>query len=294
MTSVAGRVVAQAKINLLLRVLGRELSGYHQIETVFLRLELGDVVTVRCGGTSRSLECDDSRLAVRGQVGPAAENLAHRAAVAYADAAGWPRGFRIDIEKHIPVGGGLGGGSADAGAVLRILDALAPQPLAPDKLRRVAFGLGADVPFLTAEMPMALGWGRGERLHAVRPLPERHIALAVLPFGVSTKDAYGWLDADRSGDLPLDATIQGEMLMAWDRVAAVMRNDLEAPVGERHPGIRRVIDAMKRRTPIAQLTGSGSTVFGVFESPVDLSFGSDAQVLWTRNAARVVPVERIG
>ena len=294
MSGVTGRLLAQAKLNLILRVLGKELSGYHQLETVFVRLELGDTVTVRCGGTSRSLECDESALQVRGQLGPPNENLAYRAAVAYADAAGWPRGFRIDIEKRIPVGGGLGGGSADAGAVLRILDALAPQPLPPDRFRRVAFALGADVQFLATEMPMALGWGRGERLHPLPALPVRDIALAIFPFGVMTKDAFGWLDADRHGDIPLDATIQSEMLMAWDRVAVVMRNDLETPVAQRHSPIRRVLDAIRKVTPVAQLTGSGSTVFGVFDAPTALSFGQDARVIWTRNAARVVPVERIG
>lgn len=294
MSGVTGRLIAQAKLNLILRVLGKELSGYHQLETVFVRLELGDTVTVRCGGTSRSIECDESALQVRGELGPPNENLAYRAAVAFAEAAGWPRGFRIDIEKRIPVGGGLGGGSADAGAVLRILNALAPQPLSSDRFRRVAFGLGADVPFLATEMPMALGWGRGERLHALPALPARDIALAIFPFGVLTKDAFGWLDADRHGDIPLDATIQGEMLMAWDRVAVVMRNDLEAPVAQRNPPIRRVLEVMRKMTPLAQLTGSGSTVFGVFDAPQSLSFGDDARVIWTRNASRVVPVERIG
>src|SRR3982751_6289548 len=135
MTRVA-RVRAQAKINLFLRVLARESSGYHQIETLFCRLALGDDVTVRVGVRGRSLDCNGA-LPSEG-LGPVEQNLAWRAAVAYADAASWPIDFAIEIEKRIPVGGGLGGGSADAGAVLRALDALAPSPLAPQALLDIA------------------------------------------------------------------------------------------------------------------------------------------------------------
>ena len=119
------RTLAQAKINLFLRVLAREASGYHQLETLFQRLDLGDDVRVRIGVRGRAV---DTRGA---DVGPTEGNLAWRAGVAYADAAGWPDGFAIEIDKRIPVGGGLGGGSADAGAVLRCLDRLNPTPLGP-------------------------------------------------------------------------------------------------------------------------------------------------------------------
>ena len=292
MSGPAGRVDAQAKINLLLRILGRELSGHHQIETVFLRLDLADRIAIRCAGTSRTIDCDDRALPVRGLVGPAGENLAYRAAVAFSEAAAWPRGFAIEIEKQIPVGGGLGGGSADAGGVLRLLNALAPQPLPAERLRRIALALGADVPFLCAEMAMALAWGRGERLHAVPALPSREVALAMPPFSIATRDAYGWLDADRSGDLPLEPTIQGEMLLAWDRVAHVMRNDLQPSVVKRHPAIGQLVDAMRATTPLALMSGSGSTVFGIFEERQPLALGATARIVWTRTAERVVPVER--
>jgi 4-diphosphocytidyl-2-C-methyl-D-erythritol kinase len=104
----AGRVAAQAKINLALRVLAREVSGYHQIETLFCRIALADTVVVRIVARERSLDCHGADL------GPIEANLAYRAAAAYAAARGWPDGFAIEIEKRIPVGGGLGGGSADA------------------------------------------------------------------------------------------------------------------------------------------------------------------------------------
>ena len=113
-------------------------------------------------------------------LGPVEWNLAWRAAVAFADATGWPNDFAIEIQKRIPVAGGLGGGSADAAAVLRCLNALAPAPLSRDELLAIAAPLGADVPFLTMEAPLALAWGRGERLLALDPLPSRAVTLVVL------------------------------------------------------------------------------------------------------------------
>src|SRR5687767_4738103 len=107
----AGRLVAQAKVNLALRILAREASGFHGLETLFCRLALGDVLTVRAREDgARSLDSDVA-------TGPVERNLAWRAAVAYQERTGWPRGFAIEIAKRVPVGGGLGGGSADAGAV---------------------------------------------------------------------------------------------------------------------------------------------------------------------------------
>src|SRR5574338_1226532 len=157
------RTVAQAKVNLVLRVLAREASGYHQLETLFCRLELADDVVVRTNVTGRSLECAGEAMP-RAGLGPGEQNLAWRAASAYAEATGWPNAWAVEITKRIPVGGGLGGGSADAGAVLRCLNALAPAPVSEAALIALASGLGSDVPFLTIDAPLALGWGRGERL----------------------------------------------------------------------------------------------------------------------------------
>ncbi|MGH7617030.1 MAG: 4-(cytidine 5'-diphospho)-2-C-methyl-D-erythritol kinase, partial [Gemmatimonadaceae bacterium] len=193
MSQSAG-VSAQAKINLRLRVLARETSGYHGIETIFLRLDAGDGVRVRIT-SGRALDCAGPAMPATG-VGPMEKNLAYRAAVAYQEATGWPSGFAIEIEKRIPVGAGLGGGSADAGAVLRALDHLAPNPLAV-RLAELATPLGADVPFMTIENPMALAWSRGERLLPLHPPEARHVALVVPDFAVSTADAYGWFSSYR-------------------------------------------------------------------------------------------------
>lgn len=291
---ITGRVTAQAKVNLLLRVLARDMSGYHQLETVFLRLALGDVVTVRTGGRARSIDCDESALPVKGMLGPPDENLGYRAALAYRDVAQWPSGWQIEIQKKIPVGGGLGGGSADAGAVLRILNTLNPTPISVEQLKAIAFSLGADVPFMTLTSPMAVGWGRGERLHALGGLPPRDIALAVFPFGVNTGEAYGWLAASRSGNLPIESTIPGDFLSTWERVAKIASNDFEPVVTREHPVIGKVLEQLRRVSPLALLCGSGSTVFAMFEEKRALKLETGVSTIWTRSADSVVAVERLG
>jgi 4-diphosphocytidyl-2-C-methyl-D-erythritol kinase len=248
------RVIAQAKINLLLRVLARDVGGYHSIETILLRLDLGDDVRVRIT-PDRSLDCTGSALPAGG-LGPVEKNLAYRAAASYANATGWPQGFAIEINKRIPVAAGLGGGSADAGAVLRALDALSPNPLGP-RLVELATPLGADVPFMTITSPMALAWGRGERLLAL-PAPSVRRDLLVVPdFGVSAKDAYAWLSADRGDYMPETEVFDPELFSGWDGLARVARNDLEAPVVRRHPLIGEFVAGLRKAGLLAMMSGSG-------------------------------------
>src|SRR3954470_20508798 len=130
----AAQVAAQAKINLRLRILAREDNGFHQIETLFLRIALADVIRVRRTPRERTLDITGS--VDLSAVGPVEQNLAWRAAVAHSDATEWRGGFAIEIVKHIPIGGGLGGGSADAGGVLRAMNAIADAPA--DTLMRLA------------------------------------------------------------------------------------------------------------------------------------------------------------
>jgi 4-diphosphocytidyl-2-C-methyl-D-erythritol kinase len=195
----AVRVLAQAKINLFLQVGARDESGYHDVWTVLHRIDLADEVIVRLTTRERSLDVGGPRMPVGG-LGPVEKNLAYRAAMAYAAQTGWqfPRGFAIEVTKNIPVGGGLGGGSADAGAVLRALDALAPSPMDPAELHRIASSRGADVPFLTTTVVSASAIGRGDQL---TPIPSQRapatVLLVIPPFSIATADAYRWLAEDR-------------------------------------------------------------------------------------------------
>ena len=293
------RVVAQAKVNLLLHVLAREASGYHQIETLFQRIALGDLVTVRATDGARALDVAGPAMPDEG-LGPVERNLAWRAAERYALVAGWPRGFAIEVEKRIPVGGGLGGGSADAAAVLRALNALNPEPLSPLALLQIAAQLGADVPFLASRASLALAWGRGERMLALPPLPERRLALVMPPFGVSTADAYGWVAAEHAAHPrpPHAELLAAEELGTWPGVEARMRNDFQLPVSERHPEITRLARALRERlgAAAALMSGSGSTVFALYDSDPDASKLAEAtrcRVTVTRTAARVEEVTRL-
>lgn len=291
MSEAAARTVAQAKVNLFLTVLAREADGYHQIETLFQRLDLGDDVAVRITAGARTLDVAGA------EIGPAEKNLAWRAAEAYRARAGWPRGFAIELRKRIPAGGGLGGGSADAAAVLRLLDALNPRPIGRGAQLELAASLGADIPFLVTDATLALAWGRGERILELPPLPMRHVALAIPSFTVSTADAYRWIE-DLPVRNPAAATVRLDDLGSWSGVAALARNDFERVVGVRHPEIGRLKRALAAAgARIACLSGSGATVFGIFDLPPDgaaLESSLRCPVLLARTAMQVVATERTG
>ena len=288
----SARVQAQAKVNLLLHVLAREANGYHSIETIFQRLDLADDVSVTIG-EGRTLDCHGKAIPSAG-LGPVERNLAYRAALAYSNATGWPNGFAIELEKRIPVGAGLGGGSADAGAVLRALDALSPNPLGP-RLVEIATGLGADVPFMTIESPMALGWGRGERLHPLPVLESRSVLIIVPDFPVATSDAYGWVSADRGSYEPTAAVITPEAIATWEGIAALASNDFESTVVRRHPRIAEFLDELRAADALLTLmSGSGSTVFGVFADAPDaaaIARSAGLTTIPTRTSDRVCRVE---
>jgi 4-diphosphocytidyl-2-C-methyl-D-erythritol kinase len=296
----AARVLAQAKINLFLRVGPRDESGYHELWTHFHRIDLADEVIVHVDGgiRGRSLDVGGPRMPVGG-LGPPQKNLAYRAAIEYAARSRdqFPRSFAIEVTKNIPVGGGLGGGSADAGAVLRALDAIAPRPMEPEAFLGAATSLGADVPFLAADIHTAIATGRGE---VFTPFTDRNppatVILLVPPFSVATADAYQWLDDDRSGAPPA-AMVRSE----WTALARTdspwtneIGNDFEPVVEKRHPQLKAMRDRLiELGARTARLAGSGSCVFGIFDKtvPDPRDVEVDALVLVTRTSTRVVQVE---
>ena len=253
------RVPAQAKINLRLKILAREEGGFHSIETIFARVDLADDVVVRVGGSGRSIDCHGA------DVGPAEKNLAFRAAVSYADTTGWPENFSIEITKKIPVGGGLGGGSSDAGAVLRALDAMSPLRHGP-RLVALAAELGADVAFLTLDCPFALAWSRGERLMPLPTLPMRYVVIVTPGEGIATADAYRWVAESRLGFSPPAFVIDSAAPREWTRMAAIATNDFDAVVFNRKPELRKAAASMRQNGAlISMLAGSGSSVIGIFD-----------------------------
>ncbi|HEV7389424.1 MAG TPA: 4-(cytidine 5'-diphospho)-2-C-methyl-D-erythritol kinase [Gemmatimonadaceae bacterium] len=290
-----GRTLAQAKINLSLRVLAREPDGFHSIETVFLRIALGDDVRVHIRELTRTLRCGVMRDA------PEQENLAYRAAELYARETGWPHGFEIVIKKRIPIGGGLGGGSADAAAVLRILNTLAEKPLSAGELCALGARIGSDVPFLVSDYAMAIGWGRGERLLQLPPLPSRDVHLFLPPFGVDTAEAYTLLDQSR-GDRPsTPPEVTAEMFADWETAARHSTNDFEPVIRARWPIIDTLLQRGEQHDLFYRMSGSGSTVFkipGITTRPSErkgpppkLAVPKGTKRIITRTVESVVPVE---
>jgi 4-diphosphocytidyl-2-C-methyl-D-erythritol kinase len=291
----SAKTLAQAKVNLALRVFGKEPDGYHSIETVFHRLELGDDVEVRTTRGNRSLKCYEMR------DWPQETNIAYLAAAVYADQTGWPKGFEIEIEKRIPVGGGLGGGSADAAAVLRILNTLSPNPVSGDRLLDLAGRIGADVPFLASESVMALSWGRGEKMLQLEPLPPRDVHLFFPPYGIDTGEAYDLLDSVRGAYEGSGPQLTAEMFRDWDSAAENSVNDFEPVIRPRWLEIDTLLSRGERFGLFYRMSGSGSTVFkvtGVRKPATDpdaeippLEVPDGTTKIVTRTAASVVPVE---
>ena len=294
MSPRAARTLAQAKINLALRVLGRDTDGFHAIETVFLRLELGDDIEIRTTSGKRSLRCYEMR------DWPAEGNLAFRAAALYADETGWPKGFEIEIVKNIPIGGGLGGGSADAAAVLRILNGLATKPVSDEALLELGGRLGSDVPFLASDYAMAMAWGRGDKLLRLDPLPIRDVQLFFPPFGIDTAQAYGLLDEARGDAFSNNPELTTEMFENWESAAKNSVNDFEPIIRSRWPEIDALLARGARSGQFHRMSGSGSTVFkvaGVTAPRSEAKSGSSTDVpagtrsIITRTSTSVVQIE---
>jgi 4-diphosphocytidyl-2-C-methyl-D-erythritol kinase len=253
-------VRSPAKVNLLLRVLAREADGYHSIETLLTRVDLADTVAVRKIDSGIELSVEGAEL------GPAEQNLAWRAADAVLAATGRRFGVSITLVKRIPAGGGLGGGSSNAAAVLRAVNRLAGNAVPAGELMLFAHRLGSDVPFFLTEAPAALGWGRGQRLLALPPLPAKPLLLLFPGIHVATADAYRWVDEQQEGRDGRGAVVLDQALLgSWGDLARISGNDFEAPVFRRHQRLRDGFEALARTSPLlCRMSGSGSTLFAVY------------------------------
>lgn len=256
---------AHAKVNLLLRILARETSGYHQIETVFQLLELTDDLEVTRSAAGVTLDVHGPDL------GLVADNLAVRAAELVLDATGRKFGVAITLTKRIPVRAGLGGGSSDAAAVLHAVNALAGHAVPRHELLQLGTRLGADVAFFASGAKAAVAWGRGERLFRVAAPPAAPALIAVPAIAVATPDAYRWWDEMHPepaarGPVVLDA----EALGTWGSIGRLGGNDFEVPVFSRHPPLRVVFERLAATGPLwVRLCGSGAAVAAVYRSVRD-------------------------
>jgi 4-diphosphocytidyl-2-C-methyl-D-erythritol kinase len=287
-------VRAHAKINLDLRVLGARADGYHELKTVFQTVDLHDTIAFvgRPGPFT---------IRVRGASVPADEsNLVARAARALWRALGRP-GEPADVEatlvKRIPAQSGLGGGSSDAAATLTALLALWKARARQAELRQVAASIGADVPFFLWG-GTALGLDRGDEIY---PLADAHpwwVVIALPRFGVSTAEAYAWLDDDRAVESP-PLELAAPCADLWSATPPRLVNDFEGPIARRHPEIVAIKAALRSAGAVAAaMSGSGSAVFGLFSKRRSAAAAlrtlrrTGCQLLQTRTIGRARYLER--
>jgi 4-diphosphocytidyl-2-C-methyl-D-erythritol kinase len=242
---------APAKLNLFLHVVGRRADGYHLLQSAFTLIDLCDVVRIR-------LRDDGAIRRVNEVPGiPEGEDLAVRAARSLQQATGTGRGCDLEVDKRIPQGGGLGGGSSDAATVLLALDRLWGTELDGPALSSLGLGLGADVPFFLFGRT-AWAEGVGERLAAV-DIPARWYLVLVPPVHVPTPLAFAAPELTRDTE-----TLKMEDFSAHPG-SSRFHNDLEPVVTARFPQVREHLEWLQARAA-ARMTGSGACVFAAFDS----------------------------
>jgi len=258
--SRTARAFAPAKLNLHLEVGERRPDGFHGIRSLFQAISLGDSLEIAADGREG--------VSIEGDFGfPAEENIIHRACLRFFEAAGGSFGVAVRVEKRIPMGGGLGGGSSDAGAVLRCLNELSGRPLAPEALSRIASGLGSDLPFFLGG-PCAWVEGRGERIFPVEARGDLRCVIVEPGFPVGTAWAYAALDGSRKGGAVIASAIgmeEAARSYAGDPRSWPFLNSFEEVVFSANPELRRIKEALLGEGALAAgMSGSGSSMYGIF------------------------------
>ena len=295
------RLRAPAKLNLVLRVIGRRADGYHLLTTLFHAGDLCDELTAQpspeAEGPTLELTAGDARDAL-----PASDdNLVLAAARLFGGATGAVQRVRFALHKCIPHGAGLGGGSSDAAAALRLCNAMAAEPLAAPALHELGCRLGADVPFFL-QGGSQWGQGVGDELSVARDVAQRWFVLVVPPFGCDTTAVYKNHSVDWKPPAQ-PSSISGFQTRPYEDsvvhngfVDDIEANDLTAAAERLHPELQRLrqrvsdclaspgTPARDNRKPAVHMTGSGSTLF--------LSARDAAEAQWV--AAHLVPLEADG
>ena len=236
---------APAKINLVLRVGPRRADGFHEVATVLAQLELGDVLRI---GPAR-------RTRVRAPGLPEGDTLVTRALELLCARTGQAAGFEVEIEKRVPAGAGLGGGSSDAGTALRLANGLLPHPCDQAVLLEIAAEIGTDVAFFASGAPVALASGRGERLEPL-DLPPHIPGFVVVAWPgmvLATSAVYGAFTAPA--------------MLAPATLEDLGVNDLQPAAERLCPASARLRHALEAAGGIASVSGSGSAVYGLFDDP---------------------------
>lgn len=256
---------ALAKINLGLDVLGKQDDGYHTVRMVMQTIYLYDEVRLMKKKEPGIEIVTNLPFLPRGE-----GNIAYKAARLLMDEFGIESGVQISLKKHIPVAAGLAGGSANAAAVLFGMNRMFGLELSMEELMKRGVMLGADVPYCIMRGTV-LAEGIGERLSVLPSMPKCTVLIAKPPVSVSTKVVYEALDANEITDHPdIDGIIAGLEKRDLKAVADAMGNVLEGVTIPMHPVIEDIKNEMKAAGALnAMMSGSGPTVFGLFENRAD-------------------------
>jgi len=271
------RIIAPAKINLDLRVLGRRSDGYHEVRSLLQTIDLTDEIRAAVAPP----DVLELHMEPDGVVPAGGENLIMRAAEALRRHTGFKVGARLELAKRIPIGAGLGGGSSDAAATLVLLDTLWGLHLEASVLGELAAEIGSDVPFFLTG-GLAFATGRGE---IIRPLPDLidcGVIVCTPPIEVATADVYSRFAAgsrltSRGSKANVEAFAAGlegtgTVVPPWQELG----NDLEPVVVEHWPEVGRAVTALRAMGPLcAAVTGSGAAAFAIFPESVTAGVGLD-------------------
>ncbi len=256
-------ILAPAKINLFLQVLGQRPDGYHDIYSLMQSVDLYDTITVTATSSEISLNCDDPSL-------PAGSgNLAWKAARLILDRTNLNEGVVIELQKRIPSGAGLGGGSSDAAAVLKAVNHIFDLKVPPARLANWGLELGSDIPFFFSS-GSALVSGRGDIVSPVDVFARYFVLLIIPNFAISTKDAYQGLRiylTNFSSKADIDTKESGA---DYFKTLYRIGNDFQAMAVSVHPELQSCMAVLQRGgAGYVALSGSGSAFYGLFEQQPD-------------------------
>lgn len=275
MTPAAGeseRITAPAKLNLCLQITGRRGDGYHLLDSVVVFTSFGDSLIVRPADRAGGEDSIDITGPFAASIAEEPENICLRAIRGYREAGGVIGPLSVTLDKHIPVGAGLGGGSSNAAAILRYLDRNATTRLAPDALAALALDLGADVPVCLAGTARHMT-GIGEKLRPIDPIPHGHVVLSRPDVSLSTIAVFRafaslQVGLNQADTLPPPPTDPGQIVQRG--------NDLAEAAMSLCPDIRDLMGELARCEGVAavQMSGSGSACFALFPDAALASAGA--------------------
>jgi 4-diphosphocytidyl-2-C-methyl-D-erythritol kinase len=256
------KVPSFAKVNLGLYIIEKRTDGFHSIESIFQTISLKDLLYFKLGGRKIEITSNNPDLP------DDSSNLIYKAAQLFKNTEGKNFGVKIKVDKRIPLGSGLGGGSSNAAVTLLTLNRLLDYPKKLEELMEFAQILGSDVPFFL-KGGTALLSGRGEKIKWEKDIPTLNFLLANPSFTISTKDAYKWWDNNEKQDLTNEdlSLILQRMQEGKKEILCKLRNSFQGIIMGKYPQLKDIMKKLNRLEPInVMLSGSGPTIFAIFGS----------------------------